>query len=56
MKYKIESKEGGMFGVYDGSSAAEAWAAMVADGGEGTDAEGYPTEGTLEDWIITVDE
>ena len=46
-KFFIESKAGVIFGVYEGGNAAEAFAAMVADGG---DAQG--AAGTLADWTV----
>lgn len=44
--YRIESKAGVIFGTYHGATPDEAFAAMVADGGEGA-------EGSAADWIIT---
>ena len=46
--YRIESRDGAVFGDYQGATPEEAFAAMVADG-KG-DAE---TAGTPDDWIIT---
>lgn len=47
--FQISSKGGADFGVYQGETAAEAFAAMVADG----DGEiGSPEVGTAADWII----
>lgn len=54
MKYSIESRDGTDFGVWEGATPAAAWEAMVAAaGGASTDADGNPTEGTIDDWIVT---
>lgn len=46
--WKIESKAGVVYGVYEGETAEAAFAAMIADGGESDGA-----EGAAADWIIT---
>lgn len=46
--YLIESKDGVVFGEYEGNTPDEAFAAMVRDGGKSDGA-----EGTAADWIIT---
>ena len=52
-RYEIASKGGESFGIYEGNTPEEAWAAMVEDaGGPGTDDDGKPLEGTPADWII----
>ena len=51
-KYRIESKAGVVFGVYEGASKEEAFWAMVADIGEGEDTAGNSTAGTPDDWFI----
>lgn len=48
MRYQIESRDGAIFGTYEGTTPAQAFAAMVADGNG--DAE---TAGTVDDWIVT---
>ncbi|MFA7327318.1 MAG: hypothetical protein WC121_11680 [Candidatus Kapaibacterium sp.] len=50
--YRITSKAGADFGVYAGETAEEAFAAMVAECGDGVDTEGNSTVGTMADWII----
>jgi hypothetical protein len=47
-KWKIESKAGVIFGVYEGETAEDAFAAMVEEGGSSDGAEGEAS-----DWIIT---
>jgi len=44
--FQIESRAGAVFGVYDGETPEDAFAAMVADAGAGS-------EGTAADWIIS---
>jgi hypothetical protein len=51
-KFQISSKAGIDFGVYEGKTAEEAFAAMVADGVDGVDSDGNSTAGTIGDWII----
>lgn len=51
-KFKITSKAGVDFGVYEGATAEEAFAAMVVDGVDGVDTDGNSTAGTIGDWII----
>lgn len=51
MTYQIESKDGTIFGSYEGETPEEAFAAMVADGMGDTE-----TAGTADDWIITPQE
>lgn len=56
--FRIESKAGADFGTFQGETAEQAFAVMVAAGGDGqyTDDSGS-TAGTLADWTITeVDE
>ena len=50
--YRITSKAGADFGVYQGATAEEAFAAMVAESGDGVDTDGNSTAGTMADWII----
>jgi hypothetical protein len=52
-RYRITSRSGEVYGVYEGSTPEEAWEAMVQDaGGHTTDESGRDTAGTPEDWII----
>lgn len=51
-KYRITSKAGAEFGGYEGETREAAFAAMVADAGDGVDADGNSTAGTPSDWII----
>ena len=51
-KWQITSKAGVVFGVYEGETPEEAFAAMVADGGDACDVDGRSTAGTVDDWII----
>lgn len=44
--FQIESRAGAVFGVYEGETSEDAFAAMVADAGAGA-------EGTAADWIIS---
>lgn len=48
MKYQIESKDGTIYGTYEGDTPDQAFAAMVAAGVGDED-----TAGTADDWIIT---
>lgn len=50
--YRISSKAGVDFGVYEGDTPEAAFAAMVAEGGDGVDSEGGSTSGSIGDWII----
>lgn len=50
--YYIESKAGVIFGIYEGDTPEGAFAAMVADAGDGVDTDGSSTAGTADDWII----
>ena len=43
--FQIESRAGAVFGIYEGETPEDAFAAMVADAGAGA-------EGTAADWII----
>lgn len=49
--YQISSKAGVDFGLYSGETPEAAFAAMVAEGGDGTDADGNSTAGSMADWI-----
>lgn len=51
-KFCIESKAGVVYGIYGGDTPEEAFEAMVADAGDGYDADGRRTAGTVDDWII----
>lgn len=48
-KFQIESKSGDAFGVYEGETAEDAFAAMCADAGDEPSSE---TAGQAQDWII----
>lgn len=51
--YQIESKAGIVYGIYEGDTPEQAFAAMVAEaGGPAEDSDGAPVEGTPADWII----
>lgn len=50
--YRISSKAGVDFGVYEGDTPEAAFAAMVAEGGDGVDSEGGSTSGSIGDWVI----
>lgn len=55
--YRISSKAGIVFGEYQGETPEEAFAAMIAEAGDGLDTDGNSSAGTAADWIITeVDE
>lgn len=52
-RFQIESTAGVVFGIYDGETEDEAFAAMVEDsGGHAVDCDGVSTSGSLENWII----
>lgn len=51
-KFRITSKAGVEFGVYEGETREEAFAAMVADAGDGVDDAGNRTAGSAAHWII----
>lgn len=51
-KFRITSKAGVEFGVYEGETREAAFAAMVADAGDGADDDGNRTAGSAADWII----
>lgn len=51
--YQIESSAGEIYGIFAGRTPREAWERMVAEGGMGLDANGNPTEGTIEGWKVT---
>lgn len=50
--FRITSRAGLEFGVYDGETEEDAFEAMIADGGDGVDAGGNRTAGSAADWII----
>jgi hypothetical protein len=50
-RYAISSKSDESFGVFDGDTPDEAFAAMVADAGG---AIGDESVGTISDWIVTL--
>lgn len=47
--FRIASKSGSDYGIYDGVTPEAAFAAMVADGGGEI---GAPEVGTADDWVI----
>lgn len=51
-KFRITSKAGVEFGVYEGETKEDAFEAMVADAGDGVDDDGNRTAGSAADWII----
>lgn len=52
-QWQIESKAGVVYGVYEGETPEEAFAAMVDQaGGAGDYTDGGSTAGSLQDWII----
>ena len=51
--YRIISKTGGnSFGEYVADSPEDAFAAMIAEGGDAEDTDGNSAVGTMADWII----
>jgi len=48
MQYQIESRDGTIYGTYEGETPEDAFAAMVEDGMGDEE-----TAGTADDWIIT---
>jgi hypothetical protein len=52
MKYRIASRLGDDFGIWEGESPEAAFLAMVAECGDGDDADGNSTAGDWTDWII----
>lgn len=51
-KFRITSKAGVVYGVYEGETPEEAFSAMIADGCDGCNVDGRSTAGTVDDWII----
>lgn len=49
-KYQIESTAGVIFGVYEGETPEDAFAAMCADAG---DEPGSEAAGSAADWLIS---
>lgn len=53
--YRIESRDGTDFGVFEADTAEEAFGAMVEDAGAigAVDDDGKPMAGTIDDWHVT---
>lgn len=51
-KWRITSRAGVEYGVYEGETREEAFEKMVAEAGDGVDSDGNRTAGSASDWII----